>query len=103
MSRPISTESVFRAVADPTRRRILELLRAGERSPVELQGSFQFSKPTLSHHLGVLRITGLIHSRRRGRGLRYRLNAPALRQISAWSDRFDRIPTGRKQQPRQPA
>lgn len=97
MSRPVSTESVFRAVADPTRRRILEILRGGERSPAELHGSFRFSKPTLSHHLGILRTTGLVKSHRRGRTLRYRLNATALRQISAWSARFDRLSSGAKQ------
>lgn len=103
MSRPISTESVFRAVADSTRRRILEILRSGERSPSEIQGSFHFSKPTLSHHLSILRATGIITARRRGQGLRYRLNAPALRQIAAWSARFDRLPVSAGQRTAQSA
>lgn len=84
MSRPFSAESVYRALAHPTRRRVLEILRVGERPASHLVGAFKLSKPVLSEHLQVLRLTGLITVRRRGTSLIYRLNAGPLRQVSDW-------------------
>ncbi len=56
--------SVFRALADPTRRQILEDLRAGELTSGEIAGRFPISGPSISRHLGVLRAAGLVRERR---------------------------------------
>jgi DNA-binding transcriptional ArsR family regulator len=58
--------AVFEALADPTRRRILELLAAGERSAGDLAGEFDISRPGVSRHLRVLRESGLVRSRGEG-------------------------------------
>lgn len=84
MSRPYSSADAFRAVADPTRRRILDLLRRREMVVGELAESLRVSGPTLSFHLGVLRHAGLAVSRRRGRHLTYAVNPRPLQAISAW-------------------
>lgn len=75
----------FRALADPTRVRMLNLLaRNGELCVCDLQASFDLSQPTISHHLGILRKTGLVESETRGRWAFYRVRAgavDALREI----------------------
>lgn len=84
MSRPINTESVFRAVAHPTRRRMLQLLRDREMSAGELVKQFHHSQPVTSRHLRVLHLAGLITMRRKGVQRWYRLAAKPLDQIGAW-------------------
>jgi DNA-binding transcriptional ArsR family regulator len=69
MSRPRNSESVFRAIADPTRRKMLDLLRDGERSVGEMVTTMRLQRAVASHHLGVLIQAGLIRQRRRGREL----------------------------------
>ncbi|MCL8206706.1 MAG: autorepressor SdpR family transcription factor [Actinomycetia bacterium] len=75
---------VFRAMADPTRRRILELLRRGELSAGEIGRHFSASQPTISRHLAVLRDAGLIRDERRGTHVVYRLNTTVLQEWLAW-------------------
>ncbi len=70
--------SVFKALADPTRRRILQLLRAGPLSAGELAAHFDLAKPTLSAHFAVLREADLVHSRRDGKQLIYHLHLSVL-------------------------
>ena len=65
--------SVFRALADPTRRQILEDLRAGELSAGEIANRFPISGPSISRHLGVLRGAGLVRERRVGNRIFYAL------------------------------
>ena len=65
--------AVFRAIVDPTRRQILEDLRAGELSAGEIAGRFDISAPSISRHLSVLLSAGLIEKRRDGNRLLYRL------------------------------
>ncbi len=69
---------VYKALADPTRRRILELLRAREMSAGELAAEFHLAKPTLSGHFAVLREAGLVEAQRQGTSLIYRLNVSVL-------------------------
>jgi DNA-binding transcriptional ArsR family regulator len=69
---------VYKALADPTRRRILELLRAGEMSAGDLAGHVAVAKPTLSGHLNVLKAADLIDVTRQGTSLIYRLNTSVL-------------------------
>ncbi len=71
---------VFRALADPTRRRILELLRQRDMSAGELAQEFPLAKATLSRHFAVLREAELIHGDRRGTSIVYQLNVSVLEE-----------------------
>ena len=82
---------VYRAIADPARRSILDLLRAGERAVVELLKHFDFSQPALSKHLKVLRDAKLVAVRKVGRESRYRLEADALRAVYDWVGHYERF------------
>jgi DNA-binding transcriptional ArsR family regulator len=90
MSRPPSSENVFRAVAHPIRREVLELLRRGDRPASQLVTSLGTSRPNVSQHLRVLRHAGLISFRRQGTTLMYRLNRAALSQASNWFKSMER-------------
>ena len=79
---------VFRAVADPTRRAVLDLLAEGELAVKDLQPAFPISQPALSQHLRVLREAGLVSERRAGRLRIYRLEAEPLADVRAWLERF---------------
>jgi ArsR family transcriptional regulator, arsenate/arsenite/antimonite-responsive transcriptional repressor len=73
--------AVFRALSDPTRREILRLLSRGEQTAGELASSFDMTKPSMSHHFGVLKDTGLIESRRDGQQIYYALNTTVLEDV----------------------
>jgi DNA-binding transcriptional ArsR family regulator len=75
---------VFRAIADPTRRRILSLLRRRRRTVGELASSFRTSRPAISKHLRLLRTAGLVVTRRAGTARICDLNAEPLRVVDAW-------------------
>jgi DNA-binding transcriptional ArsR family regulator len=69
---------VFKALADPTRRRVLELLRERPMLAGELAEHFDVSKPTMSAHFAVLREANLVEAERRGKTIRYRLKMSVL-------------------------
>lgn len=69
---------VFKALSDPTRRRVLELLRAGPMTAGELSDHFEVSKPTMSAHFSVLQEADLIQAERQGRTILYRLKLSVL-------------------------
>src|SRR3954464_9036445 len=71
----------FKALADPTRRAILRLLRRGEMSAGELADRFGISKPSMSHHFAVLKQADLIAARRDGQQLSYRLNTRVVQAL----------------------
>jgi DNA-binding transcriptional ArsR family regulator len=71
---------VFKALSDPTRRKVLELLREGDRTAGELADHFQLAKPTLSRHFAVLREADLIHGDKVGTTITYRLNVTVLEE-----------------------
>jgi DNA-binding transcriptional ArsR family regulator len=71
---------VYRALGNPTRRRILQLLRSGDMTAGELQSQFSQSWPTISGHLRVLRETDLVQVDRVGTSLRYHLNLSLLEE-----------------------
>ncbi len=82
---------VFKALADPTRRKILQLLRAGELSAGELAEHCTMSKPSVSHHFGVLKSADLVTSRREGQNIYYSLNTTAVQDLlSVLMDLFSR-------------
>lgn len=77
--------SVFKAIADPTRREILNLLRKEEMSAGEVASHFDMTKPTMSHHFSVLKEAELITSRREGQTIWYALNTTVLEDVLAWT------------------
>lgn len=79
-----ATNSAFKAIADPARREILRLLRAGEMTAGDLAGHFDMSKPTMSHHFAVLADADLITRRREGQTIWYGLNTTVLQDVLAW-------------------
>ncbi len=82
--------AVFRAVADPTRRAILDLLLDGERTVGEIADRFAVSRPAISKHLRVLRGARLVKARRDGRQRLCALDVEPLRAIDAWLDGYRR-------------
>ena len=82
---------VFRAVSDPTRRRLLDLLIEGERPVKSLAEPFGMTRPAISQHLRVLRRAGLVTERRVGRERCYRLRAIRLREIGEWLQKYERF------------
>jgi DNA-binding transcriptional ArsR family regulator len=75
---------VFEALADPTRRRIVELLAEDERSVGELASHFPFSRPAISKHLRVLREAGVVGARGQSQKRIYRLEPHALGEAEGW-------------------
>ena len=75
---------VFKALNDPTRRQILDLLRAGDLSAGDIAAHFDATKPTLSHHLDLLRQAGLVESYRKGQFIMYTLNTSVLDELLGW-------------------
>ncbi len=80
---PSDLGSRFQALADPTRRAILKMLRGGSRSAGEIAEAFELSKPTLSHHFRVLQDAGLVRSERRGTFVVYTLQSNVLEDLAA--------------------
>ncbi len=81
--------SVYKALADPTRRKILQLLRERNMSAGEIAEHFDVSKPTLSRHFNVLQAADLIQGDRDGNRIIYRLNISVLEQtLMAMSEMF---------------
>jgi DNA-binding transcriptional ArsR family regulator len=76
------------ALADPTRRRIVELLAEGERSAGELAAQFTTSRPGVSRHLRVLRAQGLVQARDEGRRRVYSLDPAPLSDLDEWLERY---------------
>ncbi len=70
--------AVFKALSDPTRRRVLELLRKGPLAAGELSDQFAVSKPTMSAHFAVLREANLVDAKKNGRVVMYRLKMSVL-------------------------
>jgi ArsR family transcriptional regulator len=77
--------TVFKAISDPTRREILNLLRKEEMSAGEVAAHFDMTKPTMSHHFSVLKEAQLITSRREGQTIWYALNTTVLEDVLAWT------------------
>jgi DNA-binding transcriptional ArsR family regulator len=74
---------IYRALSDPTRRRILSLLRRGDMTAGELAGTFELAWPTISGHLRVLREADLVQADRNGTSITYHLNVSVLEEAMA--------------------
>jgi DNA-binding transcriptional ArsR family regulator len=79
---------VFRAIADPTRRAILDRLRAGPAPVNTLAADFQQSRPAISKHLKVLRTARLVAEQRAGRERYYQLEPHPLREVAGWVETY---------------
>lgn len=88
MHRAQAHADVFRAVADPTRRAILDRLRAGPAPVNALAQDFAGSRPAISKHLRVLRQARLVAETRVGRERLYRLQPEPLRQLAGWLEGY---------------
>jgi DNA-binding transcriptional ArsR family regulator len=82
-------EAVFRAIADPTRRKILGLLRGRRCTVGEIAANFRTSRPAISKHLRLLRSVGLVVTRRNGTARICELNARPLRVVSDWLQAYE--------------
>ncbi|HEX5073192.1 MAG TPA: metalloregulator ArsR/SmtB family transcription factor [Gemmatimonadaceae bacterium] len=88
MARARASIDVFHAVADPTRRAILDRLHGGGVAVAELAAGFEMSRPAVSKHLRVLRDARLVREDKEGRQRVYRLTPEPLRDVSAWIESY---------------
>jgi DNA-binding transcriptional ArsR family regulator len=91
MPRPASHSDVFLAVADPTRRAILDRLRKGPSPVNELAAGFKVSRPAISKHLRILRSARLVHEKREGRQRIYRLEPDRIQEVAKWAEEYRRF------------
>lgn len=80
--------TVFKALNDKTRRDILELLKNGDKTAGDIADHFQFSKPTISHHLDLLRQAELLTSEKKGQFVYYSLNTTVVDELLKWVLQF---------------
>src|SRR5438876_4757779 len=96
------TSATFRALADDTRRGILEYLRAGPRTSGEIADQFRSSWPTISRHLAVLRAGGLVVAERKGQAIYYELNTSVfqdlIQHLLGWMKPLRQAPARRRTQ-----
>jgi DNA-binding transcriptional ArsR family regulator len=89
MARAATTTDAFNAVAEPRRRRILDVLARGERPVNDLVKRLRMGQPQVSKHLRVLREVGLVQVREEGRQRMYRLNGEPLKPIHEWLKKYE--------------
>src|SRR5215471_9734046 len=80
--------AAFSALADPTRRAVLDLLRTGTRPAGDIARAFTVSRPAISKHLSILRRAHLVEERREGRHRLYQLNPEPLREVDTWLEQY---------------
>ncbi len=83
-----SAETAFSALADPTRRAVLDLLRQGRQPAGKIAQAFPISRPAISKHLKLLRRAHLVEERREGRHRFYNLNAEPLKAVDSWLEHY---------------
>ena len=79
---------VFKALSDPTRRKILELLQEQPLNAGEIADYFQITKPSISHHLVILKNSGLIIDERRGQNIIYSIDMTVCQEMMKWFMNF---------------
>jgi DNA-binding transcriptional ArsR family regulator len=84
----VSTAVALEVLAEPSRRRILDLLRDGERSVGDLVGQLDLTQPSVSKHLRVLRDAGLVHVRADAQRRLYRIRPEPLAELDAWLEPY---------------
>jgi DNA-binding transcriptional ArsR family regulator len=83
-----SAEATFSALADPTRRAVLDLLRKGRQPAGQIAQAFPISRPAISKHLRLLRRAHLVSEHREGRNRFYHLNPAPLRAVDSWLEQY---------------
>src|SRR6202021_3497586 len=83
-----SSEATFRALADPPRRAMLDLLRQGTQPAGQIARAFPVSRPAISKHLRLLRRAHLVQERREGRHRLYQLNPEPLKAVDSWLQQY---------------
>ena len=83
-----SAEATFNALADPTRRAVLDLLRKGRQPAGQIAQAFPVSRPAISKHLRLLRRAHLVNEHREGRHRFYHLNPEPLRAVDSWLEQY---------------
>src|SRR5215212_5478253 len=91
MHRQTAHSDVFSAVADPTRRAILDRLRRGPAPVNELASGFRVSRPAVSKHLRILRTARLVHERKEGRQRIYELEPQRIQEVAKWAEEYRRF------------
>ena len=86
-----SRDAAFNALADPTRRAVLDLLRAGTRPAGEIARAFTVSRPAISKHLKILRRAHLVQEHKEGRHRLYQLNPEPLKAVDSWLEEYRRF------------
>lgn len=76
--------SIFKALNDPTRREIIDLLKKGDLTAGEIADHFKITKPSISHHLDLLKQAGLVESVKQGQFIYYSLNATVVDDLIKW-------------------
>ncbi|MGD9569587.1 MAG: autorepressor SdpR family transcription factor [Sedimentibacter sp.] len=74
----------FKALSDPTRRQIIELLRNGKMTAGDIVDQFQMTGASISHHLSILKNAGLVSDDKQGKYIYYELNLSVVEEILAW-------------------
>lgn len=77
-------DNLFKALSDPTRRKILKLLRSDDMTAGEIASHFNISKPSVSHHLNILKQAKLVLDERKGQYIYYSLNTTVLQEVLSW-------------------
>lgn len=83
-----SQEATFSALADPTRRAVLDMLRRGRQPAGQIAQAFPISRPAISKHLRLLRRAHLVQEQREGRNRFYELNPEPLKTVDSWLDQY---------------
>jgi DNA-binding transcriptional ArsR family regulator len=91
MARAQSSSDVFHAIADPTRRALLDILSEGEKPVSSLCEQFDVAQPAISQHLRVLREVGLVTEKRVGKYRIYRLEPAPLAEVHEWINHYERF------------
>ena len=91
MHRQAAHSDVFSAVADPTRRAILDRLRRGPSPVNELASGFRVSRPAISKHLRILRTARLVHEKKEGRQRIYELDPARIQEVAKWAEEYRRF------------
>ncbi len=84
--------ALFKALNDPTRRQILDLLREGDLTAGDIADRFDMTKPSISHHLDLLKQAGLVEATKEGQFIRYTLNTTVLDELLGWLIGFKSTP-----------
>lgn len=91
VERGMSMKDAFKALSDPTRRKILELLQKEPLSAGQIAEKFQITKPSISHHLSILKNSGLIIDERHGQNIVYSLDMTVFQDMIKWFMNFTKV------------